>query len=218
MSNQIPNPLNFPSVSAWASRLFDYLTAEATETGLAVAAPVLLARLSADARASVDGIVLFDPVNKVPVYSANGAYVPIPAASELRTVTAAYNIDGSPYTAGDTALLSGTLAEGVYRLSGFVTVVTTGSAENSVVFYIADSADLTTPVSSAISGSITLPAVATLTVQVPISGDLTVGPGGLSYSVVARTAGSALYSGKAHGVAGLDNLYAAVSISKVQQC
>lgn len=213
MARQVPSLAQSGSITAWANQIYEYLSSGSLAEKEITAEAILLARVNSNARATVSGIMLYDAVNDVPVYSVGGAFVPLVNLETVETVSTAYNVDGVTFISGETEVLTGVLTAGTYRFSGFVTVTTDGTTTDAVAFYIADSTDLTTPVSSVISGSVILPNVADTTVQVPISGDLTTL--GLSYSLVARASGSSLYNGKAHGLTGLDNLFASLTIRKV---
>ena len=77
------------SWQTWATQLNEYLLRQ-TE-GEIVPEPVLLEhQVTRDAKATVDGIMMFDPVLGAPVYSAGGAWVPIigPAAYTQSSIEA----------------------------------------------------------------------------------------------------------------------------------
>lgn len=214
MADEVPSLNKAGDMKTWARQMYEYLSNQSLLTKAVTAEPILLARQTSNARAGVDGIVLFNPTLRVPVFSRDGNYLPLTTAGAEYSIDTAYNVDGPDLPMGETAVADFALEAGTYRLSGFVSVATTGLVAANAVFYIADTSDLTTPLSSAISGSIGMPAVAG-SVQVPIRGDL-VAPTTSSYSLVARTSANSLYAGKAHGVAGLNNNHMTIEISRVQ--
>lgn len=76
-TRQIPNPQNYRSMEEWAQQLYYFLSANTTRFGQTNnPLPVLLPHIkdNVTARATEDGILLFDPTEGRAVVSINGTF------------------------------------------------------------------------------------------------------------------------------------------------
>lgn len=74
-----PSPAAYPTMEKWATAFYQYYIAQ-TGIGAAIEpAPLLLAHQTADvmARAAIDGLVMYDPIQQTVVYSEGGIWRPI---------------------------------------------------------------------------------------------------------------------------------------------
>ena len=75
-----PPPQNYRSMEDWAKAVYEYATSGADATAAVDPQPVLLPHQTTDtqdgvgARATQDGILMFDPVSGAPVISIGGVW------------------------------------------------------------------------------------------------------------------------------------------------
>lgn len=230
-----PNPRQFRSLHEWATQFYDFLLTGSARNEKADPMPVLLSHRSVNSleRASVDGILLYDPVYETTVVSVGGKWEP------LRTVPLfmlcydeLYNVDGNTITTGgmkvpyNEAEINNaswatfnpttndfTLIKGIYSISGFVTITKTAGGAKRLTGYLAKSSDLTTITGTVRMGTTHISASAPndTTLVVPFTGQVTVDAED-TYAFVVQTSDSDTALGKAHDILGYDNEYSRLTI------
>lgn len=85
VNRQIPNPQNYRSMEEWAQQLYYFLAAETRFGEVNNPLPVLLPHIknNVTARATEDGILLFDPSQSRAVVSISGTFEKLLIPSDL---------------------------------------------------------------------------------------------------------------------------------------
>lgn len=84
-TRQIPNPQNYRSIEEWAQQLYYFLSTNTRFGQTNNPLPVLLPHIkdNVTARATEDGILLFDPSEERAVVSINGTFENLLIPSDL---------------------------------------------------------------------------------------------------------------------------------------
>jgi hypothetical protein len=188
-------------------------------------------------RASVDGILLYDPTYKTAVLSVDGLWEPtrnqplfeIDYDTAFNVNGAAITTDGAkiPYDVAEIDRASWatfnattndfTLSAGRYFISGYVSLSKVSGSGKTFTGYLAETSDLTTPVGTVRMGSLAIPSSASSneTHVVPFSGQVEVPTGGETYAMVVNTPNTNTRFGTAHNISGLTNVYSRLAISLI---
>ena len=101
MAQAIPNPKQFRSTQQWAEQLYEFMTSQSRNVEQNNPLPVLLAHQVGNSmpRAATDGVLMWNPIDKVAVISYSGAwvsvgYAPNFAAAQIADVSHTVNTSG----------------------------------------------------------------------------------------------------------------------------
>ncbi len=207
------------SLHEWAREVYRYFMAQSNIQGKNDPAPVALAHQSDGTlyRATAAGVLMYSPAGGTPVFSKDGAWVPISPVEPVIVRQSMRSGNGAALAAGQVNLTSIgniVLTGGRYYIEFDMAISTTTAAAAEVIVYLADVADLTTPVENVISIPVTLPATANANAVVPLRGEFTVPAGGKTYNLIARVVGTSVIMGKANTF-GLPNKMAALMVRRI---
>lgn len=77
MRHHPPAPTGATNLQAWAQQVYTYLLDQQFGRKEIVASPVFLSHMTGQEKATTDGILMYDPVDKQVVVSVDGAWKPI---------------------------------------------------------------------------------------------------------------------------------------------
>lgn len=228
-----PAPPTQGSLLQWATDVHNYLKSQAPVQGEVLPAPVLLAHMMANklSRAGTSGVLMYDPAAGKPVYAENASwqsfaipdivakYVTDAAVAGIPTLAGAVvvpfnmvELDASPTLS--ISPLNGhlTLVAGVYHVTASIELAHVSGAATLGNAYIADTSDLTTPISDLTSNVVSVNGTtATLSLKGVVACAI-----GATYAVVVNANNANSVIGKAYNFGTAKNLNGSLNMTRIK--